>query len=815
MFSTAYDVYKTANPKLKDPIWANNCITVLRRDWRPLVNQVRCRENKKLLDSMQSMEYIKEHFKDKEFKDHMEWDPLGIMEVFKNILTEDIMRDPPKAELKAVDPTAISDRKNDLKKLQNRSIVEKDVNTYRSQVMPGMPKYKYGAGKFKSNIDEFESLGLDEKNKEDLTFFEQELQRLNYEVAGQNVINSIFKLCRFDMDICRKVVRDILAAKALSVQVYVDKMSGEVKCRYLYPETFRGIFGDSGDGRNDICKGWVDNVSVTEWLQLVGNEFEWDRDWKKLLWAINFCGQTKYTGFIRAHNLTYDCCGNENLMKEAGVDKDWKSSLIEWTMAFSYQVQVGYIEWKTEEATSTWLKNKDIEAYTDVIPYEYELKEKEIVDGFYKDSFYQQQMYGSYFIATSTTSQWIFGYSKVYYQNLRGANDEYADGTLHYILYEGLSAAEIAKPYIRAANEIFFKMLWLLDKAKPEEDVYVYEEIVQIAKTFMRAFPQNNGGATPTLDSIIKQVILFQKENFIKMRSYPQIEGKTIMQLPTLEGKRNGLDPLFSSFLPVLGWFEAQIGAKIGVNPMRTGMNPPSRESEKSEMNTVNSSIEATSYIYRMIQDVKMRCGTSILLFSQLIIRYKDSLPYRWLLRLIGEEDFQSLYLLGDYAAHRFALYIDDYNMNSLKQKIMQAADMALAQKQISIDQWGLVLGAEDPKKALKLLSLYKRKQEQKLRKQALEDMKVKQEGEQQIEQMKHKNKMEELQMELEKAKIEAGGLVKSAEIQSDGRIKVKEITVDAEGAKQADKAQASKEVNTSKEKDKESKPFPAVAGGQ
>lgn len=813
MYSTAYEVYKTANPKEKTPVWADQCITVLRRDWRPLVNQVRCRENKKLLDSMQNIEDIKENFKDKEFIKHTTFDPIGVMEVFKNILIEDIMKDPPKAELRAVDPTAISDRKEDMQKLQNRRIVEGDINQYRSQVLPGMPKYKYGAGKFKSNIDDFERLGLDEKDKDDLTFYEQELQRLNYEIAGQNVLSCVFKLCRYDMDVAMKVVRDILACKALAVQVYVDKITGEIKTKYLYPETFYGIFGDSGDGRNDICKGWVDNISVTEWLQLVGNEFDWDRDWRKLLWAINYCGNKKYTGFIR-NGIPYDCCNRQDWLKEGGLDLSSQPNLIEWTMAFSYQLQCGYIEWKTEEATNTSLKTKD-GTFVDIVPYDIELKEKQIVDGFYKESTYQQQTYGSYFIATSTVSQWIFNYSKVYYQGMSGTNDEYSDGTLQYMILPGLSATEIARPYIKMANNAFFKMLWVIDKAKPEDDVYIYEEIVQIAQTYLRAYPQNNGGSTPKFEDILTKTIQWQRENFVRLRSYPKVEGKTIGQLPPLEGRKNGIDPVYVALQSVLTWAEMQIGYKIGVNPMRFGMNPPSRESENSEENTIKASIDATSYIYQMFKSVKLRNAAAILNYTQAIVRYKDSLPYRWLLRIIGEEDFQSLFLLGAYAAHRFALFVNDYNTNGIRRKIEQAADMALSQKEISLDQWGLVLDAEDPKKAMKLLSLYKRKEEKRKRKQELENLKIQQQMKE--AEQKHEKEMAALkgQIEITKAKIEADGLKASAQIQSDGRIKVKEITVDAEAPKQADKAQATKEVNKSKEEDKEAKPFPAVAGGQ
>lgn len=812
MYGISYEIYKTIDPQKMDAVWADNCITTLRRDWVPLVNQVRARENKRLLDSMQDIEYIKNNFKDKKFKREMRWDPIGVMEVFKNILIEDIIKSPPKAELRAEDPTAISDRKDDIMRLRNRKIVEKDINKYQKQTMKGMPAYKYT--NFKGNVSDFDKLGLDENDPEDLTFYELDWQRLNYEIAGQSLLNIVFKLCRFDLDLTYKAVRDILSCRATTFQTYVDKLTGEIKARYLYPETFYGIFGDSGDGRNDICNGWNDNVSINEWLQMVGNEFDWERDWRKLLWAINYCGNTKYTGFIR-NNIRYDCCSNPTWKQEGGLDSMGitQSNLVDWTMAFNYQINCGYIEWKVEEATSTFLKNTNYPSFVDVVPYNIQLTEKQKVEGYYKKSNYQQQTYGSYFISTTSVSQWIFGFGKVYHQTLEGANDEYSCGTMKYYILPGKSAIEIARPYIRMANEAFYKMLWAIDKAKPQEDVYIYEELVRIAQTVKKMYPQTANEKMPGLDTILRDVIQWQRENFIHLRAYPFVDGKPILQLPPLEGKKNGIDPVYVALESVLTWAEMQIGAKIGVNPMRTGMNPPPRESEKTEMNTIENSMNATNYIYHMVQFTKSRIGTDIINYAQNIIRFKDSVPYKWLKRVVGQEDFAAFNLIDDIAAHRFGLLVNDYNVDMLKQRVLAAADLALKEKSIELDQWGMIIQSEDPKKAMKLLAIYRRKKEKRERKQTLEEMKIKDE----MDQAAHQRRMEELTTkingEIKKAQIEADGLIKSAQIQSQGRIEVKEIAVNAEGQKQADKAEATQEINTSKEKDKESKPFPAVAG--
>lgn len=814
MYGTAAEIYRTLDPAKKDATWINGAITIFRRDWVPLINQVRMRENKQYLDSMQSMEQIKDGFKDKAWKKNLNFDPVGIMEAFKNAMIEDILKSPPKAELKAVDPSAVSDRKKDIELLKNRKIVEDDINQYQQQVYGKMPKYRYGYENFKGNVEEFDKMGLKENDSEDLTFYEQEYQRLNYETSGQSVINNVLKMCRFDEDVAMKVSRDILAGKVITLQTYVDKITGELKIRYTYPETFYGIFGDSGDGRNDVCNGWEDNITINDFLQMVGDEFVWDRDWVKLLWAINFAGNTKYTGFIR-NNTRYDCSINSEWVKEGNLE-GVKSNLIEWTMVFNYQINCGYIEFKTMEATSTAVIHDSKPGYAfEIIPYHQELSEKQVLDGYRKESSYQQQMYGSYFITTTSVSQWIFGAGKVYYQKLEGANDEYAVGTMRYYLLPGKAAVEIARPYITLVNKAFYKMLWCVDKSKPEEDVYIYEELIQIAKGLQRLYPQSATNSAPKLDTILKDAIKYQQENVVRIRAYPQVEGRSVLQLPPLEGKRNGLDPVAVAMQAVVNWGEQQVASKIGFNPMRSGMNPPSRESEKTEMNTVEYSINATSYIYRMIQYIKEKVATDVLTITQDIIKFKDSMPYNWLKRLIGTETFDGLLLLDEYAAHRYGIFVRDYNVAIEKQRINQAADMALTQKEIQLDQWFMVTQTEDYKKAIKLLSLYKRKELKKQRMQALQDMKIAQE----MEVQKHKNLMEQIntkgQWDLQKAREEKEGFIQAAKIQADSRVQVKEITVDAETPKQAAKAEATKDINTSKEKDQETRPFPAAAGGQ
>lgn len=807
MIGTSAILYEELDPSKKNGEWIDKSIQRLRMDWRPLVNLPRMSENKRLLDSMQSMEKIRESFKDKKFKEDTDFDPLGIMEPYKNAIIEELIKNPPRAELKATDPSAINEKKEDLQLLQSRRIIESDISKYQNQV--GLPNYKVDPNKYKSNMGDFDKMGLDDQDQDDINFFENNFQRLVYEISGQSVINNILKTCRFDKEIIKKISRDILAAKVLAIQVYVDKITGEIKPRYIYPETAYGIFGDSSDGHDDICRGWQDNVTVMEWLQMVGNEFDWNKHWKMLLWAINYMNPSvKYTGFIRS-GVKFDLFGNPEWTARIGMD-GWQSNLLDWTMAYTYKVSVGYAEWKTNEATATYLLRKKDNVVVDTVAFSYDLKKNRQVREYQKESWYQQQWYSSYFLATTSVSQWIFNYGKVYYQTLYGANDEYSNGTLHYYQEEGRSAVEIAKPYIKMANFAFYRMLWVIHKAKPQEDEYLMEELIEVAKGFQQSYPQMGGqGKGPALQTIIKQVVQFQRENFVRIRAFPKADGKTVQQLPPLGGKENGIDPIAVAMESVIMWAESQISQKIGINPMRIGMNPPPRESNKTEQDTIQYSFNSTGYVYRMIQYLKERVSTCVLNYSQDILYYKDSIPYKWLMTIVGNEAIDGLSLLKDFCAHRYGIFVQDYNAGIDKQKINQAAEIAWQKGQLSFGQYNMITITEDYKKAAAILSHLELKKQKRERQEKLQELKI----QQQMQQQKHDQDKDleitkgKLALEVEKERTR--GYIEAAKIGGDSRIKVKELTVENDPTKQAIKTESQKEVAEKKENLKESKPFP------
>lgn len=808
MAGAEYIVYREVDPKKKNCEWANSCINYFRMYWQRLVNVNRGWNDRNLLYSTQPLTQVEASFQDEDFKRDTQFLPLPIMEVFVNSVVEEITKNPPRLELKATDPAAVKEKKRDLQLLKSRKMLEGAISQTNAQI--GLPPYKMPYDQFKGNVEEFDNMGLDERDPEDITMYEQHFQRLIYEMAGQAVLDNVMKINQFDDSTLRRIVKDVFAFKAICTQCYVDRITGQIKTRYIDPQIAKGLWGDTNDGKNDLCRGWEDSITINEWLAMVGNEFDWDRDWRHLLWAINYCNNQKFTGFIR-NGYAYTCVGDVASVQQLGLpDQQVDQNLLNWSQAYQFKVYCGYIEWQTPEATGSYIRKFKDESFVQPVDYNYEIKKKKELKEYYKESFYQNQWYGSYFIATTSSTQWIYGFQKVYFQQLEGGNDEYSNGTLCYYQEEGKSAVEISKTYLQVANFAFYRMLWIIYKSKPMQDEYLLEELITLSKGLKKEFPQMAGANNlPSFDSILNQVINYQKRSHVRIRTYPQVEGKTVPQLPPEKGRdTGGLDPIAIAMQSITQWAEMNIGAKIGINPMRLGANPPSRESFDSEQSTLQASFNSTGYMYRMVEYLKKHLGTVILNYAQDIIKFKDSIPYNWLKTLIGDEAFGGLSVLEDFCAHRMGIFITDANNNMQRQRIMQAADIALAKGTLGQDEWYIVTQTEDPKRANALLTRMKRQKEKALQKQEMQKFQMQAD----LQKQTHAMKMEEIQlkgqMDLEKSKVDAQATIAAAQIGAKSKQDVKMLQVQSDVPKQQAKTEGEKEVLREQNNIKQQEPF-------
>lgn len=737
MLNTSAEIYKVVDPSQRDAKWVDECITSVRRYWKPIINQVANAVNKDYLFSKQSMTPTIAMFKEKgDFLKTRPIVPLPLLENIKNALVEEITRNPPKMELKANDATALSDKQFDMVLLRLKAKQEAIINELNAKV--GDPPEVIGNDKFKTNINEFYRMNLDPNDPEDVNFYEQNnFPKLKYEIAGQKLIDIILKLNRFDENAIEEFIIDILADKVICMDVFVDQITGELKYEYIYPETFYGIFGKKNNGSDDIATGYENSVNVNKFLEKVGNAFDWERDWTKLLWAINFRNGFTYTGF-RRNNVVYDVqnLGGDTaqLMGLQGANQ----SYLEWNIAYTYEVYIGKIQFVIPNVTATYLKRRTDNAIIREVNYDYQLNTIEETEGYQTESWYQQKTYESYYIATSGISQWVFNWGACPYQQLYGANDEYSRGTLKYYRQRGKSAVELSLPYIQLCNDAFYKMVWAVYEAHPDWEVYQVEELTELAKVMyskVGEIGQNTAKNPSQIKTQLTEVIKYFRNNLVKLKTIPRVDGKPMPQMNNVPvTEKRGLDPIAIAMQSVCDYAENQLARKLGFNDVRWDGNVDNaRKGLGQGKMEMDQSLTNTGYIFRMIEYLKEMVCTSTLTIAQDIVRYKDTLPYKFIQNLIGVEDFENLKLLEDFAAHRYAIIFENYSATLERQTfiqlVRQSMDTGDGRGGIGIIEAGILLSTEDYKQGLRKLAYFKYKADKLKRKQELQLLQSQQEN--------------------------------------------------------------------------------------
>jgi len=806
MINTSSEVYKVIDPSLRDIKWMDDCVSCLRRDWRPLVNSVANIINKDALFSRQSMDKTIAMFKEKgDFLNSHTTIPLPLLENIKNALVEELVKAPPKMELKANDPTSLTKKQADMVMLRYKSMQEKIINAANKKV--GDPAEVVSNDKFHTNIEEFFRMRLNPDDQEDISFYEQnDFPKLKYEIAGQKLIDIILKLNRYDEDIVEQLVVDILANKAICMDVFVDRITGEVKMEYLYPETFYGIFGSKSDGRDDICKGYEKSVTVNQFLEKAGNSFDWDRDWLKLLWAINFRNNSTYTGFSRG-GVDYNAQDDVDACKAMGLTGQVQNFL-NWSKSFTYEIYLGKIQFKVPEVTATYLKKKKSKDIIREVNYSYQLSKEDETAAYEIDPWYQQQVYESYYISTSSVGQYIFNWGKCTYQTLYGANDEYASGTLWSYRKTGRSAVELAEPYIKICNDAFYKMLWAVYEAHPDWEVYQVEELTELAKIMYSKVGSmgkvDTSKGTEMMQSQLTGVIKYFKNNLVKLKTVPRVDGMPMPQLANHSAtEKRGLDPIGIAMQSICMWGENQLKEKFGLNGLRTGnLENPRQGLKQGEMETEGSK-NSTGYIYRMIQQMKEHVCTSTLIKAQDIVKFKDSLPYKWIRTLLGEENFGNIKLLDDFAAHRYGITVENYNTQMEKkvfsQMVMKAMDSGDGRGGISAIEGMTLLMDTDFKSGVRQLTYVKYRADKKKRAQEMEM--VKQQHENAMQEKKAESELEQMKIKgkLDEVKMTTDALIKVAQLNNQTKVEIKESSQNHEPLKQQAKSDGAKQVVAAK----------------
>lgn len=710
-----YLFLQESNVKKQDSAWASMVISSHRRYWKPVISTDYYRRMRALLLSAQDLQQsVKRYYTDEEFLRNTEFEPLPIMEKTRNIIIDQAREAGIKPYIEAVDPAATVDKKQDIFRLKNMQTHVAEINKVRENVGVQTP-YGLREKDFNGNVKEFTKMGLNPKDESEVKFFFDTHYKLNYEIAAQTTVLSYLTANKAENDIARYCI-DIMAVKTFCKQDYISRLTGQVITRYLQPNQVFWIEGNARDGSDAPVRGWERQITIQELMNTLGDKFDFERDWRQLLIAINYgSGNTqKFDGFIRG-GITYNMVdfNTTGTLTEQTANPPTLNYLdYDDSATYNYMVYFGFIEWPQYCVHAEKRNTKNGQMFTVDVDYTPPEKTPWVKEewGYFKTK-------QSYYLATGTMSQRLYAYGDMYMMQTKGQSDEFSAGSISITREEGKSSVAIVKPYIDLANYAYYRMLWATRRSKPDQWDYSYESIRDIAQKMNQSLnkqgantPQNAGTFGDAVDKLLER---FDKK-LIKLHTQPNIDGMPVGGGGTGHVKIPGaLDPYAVELKAIiLDWAEQQVADKFGMSGIANAVAPNPRDGQKLNEMFLRQSRAATGYIPRMIDTGFRHTADTMLMYTQDILKFPSSIAYKYLYQLVGHEIVNDLGTIHDATPRRYAITATSYSNWPDKQAQLAEAQLAFQKGLITFSEYQLLKLIDDPRVAAKQSAFFQEKGE-------------------------------------------------------------------------------------------------------
>lgn len=749
MFSV---VYLETDRKKKNTAWLNKVVSEMRLSgYHALVDMKKANSGRKLINGDVDMEGIKKMFKnpDKIENDGFKFISLLVMEKIKNILTAEKQKAEIKAYVDSQDPTLIHHKKKDKNLLKNKNRIEKITNNMKMKL--GLPPQFIGNEEFSGNYSDFEAMGFNSDNPMDVDTFFEYFYLLDVESLFQKVINHTFEINSVS-ELTTQFLEDIKATKTVVYQQFVSKVSGQITFRRIIPEhTFAIRSGKGKTEQHDVAVGYYERVTVNEFMKRAGNSFSFKEHYELILAGVNMVNSTGFTSIALAEGSYY------------GTNT---GNAVTITNLLSYEVEIGYMEFKSLDIdnfrefknplgnTKLWpLREKDQETKN-----EYILKQE-----------VKERTYYAYFLNTSPTSQIVYTGGLLYHQETEGQYDELSSYSLRYMQYPGKTIAEIATPWIEMANEAFTKFRFLLRKAKRDGKSYNLQSLVEVTKAFY-----NNDASPVSLQNMMNKL----EDSADDIWSFPKNEQGIYVPIQGGVNRPNidNFDSKFKSFKDIIEWCYQMIKQDIGINDLREGATPSTNDVWRLEQKSLEQSSNATYYIDDMMNYIYKTAGTTDLALLMDIVRFKSSVPYRYLVDVFGQDAIRMIEQLPKVSPHRMDIYVSSFANAADRARVYAESQEALRSGKIEYRDYYIINGINDHRKAQKYLviTMERFKKEQQKIAERQHEMAIELDREKTENQLKIQDRI--TAREVKKAQVMTDGYIKAAEINKRGKTETKEI---------------------------------------
>lgn len=716
----------------------------------------------------------------------IEFKSLPVWEKPRNVLLAELKKMGVVANVKAGDPTSAAARKTDEHLIRHRKEIEgflSYIYTSIGQKPVKLPEYqdRFGEKHDSGNTQDFDKMGLNPDNADDVNFFMQYFHKLGWEISLQKVIDSLIEYNEIQSEKFDKWGNDILAKKAIAAHLYVSNENGGVIMDYLTPETTYIYGGGRRKDYNDAnAKAYQHKVTVKEFLDIVGNSFDYEKQVGDLILSVFTAsdGATDITGI----NPDWGGVGNNAgwYCQSKGGTKYSQNQFMQFKVLF------GYMEWVSQEETDygktlsskkgVKFNNKEVkkkaakEAPLDNENTVFEDNQNPAGKKYQAKARYESPTYKAYYLATTSIDHIMFDFGKVSYQDIAGYNDFSSNFSIITYKEIGEPLALLGRQMIDLINECWFKWKCEIRRAKPRGTNYNYDSLMSIAQDLFADTEMTEGEK-------FTKIIEWRDKSANGVWKFPiGPDGKPLMMTAAQldQDLPNGLTNEVMKYWEIMAsTWDKFTDMTMGKADLRQGDSAGDRSSMNNEFKALEYSQNSTYYLPDMVTFMCRSLASRTAMIVQDIVNYKDydTLAYKFLENMIGDEALDDIEAMGKFAMHRYGIFVESLNQSAKMMKLSNRLDFALQNGKITNAEALLVEEIKSPTLAYQSLAYYEQRTARIAQENAMQQQKAASDQAMQIEQMKQKTETIKGDYAVQVATIQANANTQGHIINQEGGI--------------------------------------------
>lgn len=679
---------------------------------------------------------------------NLDWSNLSIIPKFVDVIVNGLAEQDYEMKVKAIDSVSLNKRMKDRDKLFV-NMINKDWQKEFSRIAGMEQPDNQGGPETSDELDLYMTLTYKQKN----------------ELAMEQALSGIKELNDYN-EIRAQLLRDLTVCGMAVAKTHTDPSRG-IKIKYVDPANFIHSHSKAPDCKDIFHAGEIRRMTIGEIRRLAKPGELLEKDLEDI--ARRYSGRDN-------NNSSFNSTGIYNT--ELGYEEyEYDNFTVEvLDGCFKSDYKVVYERKTNKHGQSNVYRKKEGYKLPKRSKYKRELIEQP-ASIYYK---------GVYIVGT----EHVIDYGVM--ENMVRKKSTLDDTPCPYVVYipnihhaTSKSLVERMIPFADQIQLAHLKMQLVIAKARPKGAAFELGSLENVGK-----------GDGATFTPLELQDIYDQTGNIYYRRQDDEGTQNQVLPIQELE---NGIGKDMQSLIAIYNHNMQIIRDVTGINEARDATQPSNKALIGTQKLALMASNNATKHINNGELSISTRVAEHCILRLQDIVKY-SKLKKKYL-AMLGEAVIKSITIGKDFHINEFGLYVELGPDEEERQAFEQNIQMSIQQKELRIEDAISIRAIDNVKMANQMLILRRKKYQEEAQQLAQQQQEQAQQLQQQqaqaalqqvqtekqleaktatdLENLKHKNEMERLQLEydlkMQLKGVENEGLSNKEQIKVDGSNKVQQ----------------------------------------